>query len=148
MQIDNQLPPDCGYPICVVGTPPAAGNAFTYTVDTRKFLRIMSGSCILTTDANAANRYPYVEILYSAATIYRYYHPVAIPASQTAQISFAPVTEVFAAAFANRDHVIPIPPNFWLDPNCQFRIGAQDMQAGDTLTGIRIFCMRHWDIGI
>lgn len=126
-----------GLPIYEFGTLPAAGANFTYTVDGNYFVRLLTLSVRLATDANAANRTVRLEYLDYAGNVFAVCgNPVTYPANTTAEDFFFSVWQGQGEWEVAASNLVPLAP-LLLPPTFAFRVLVNNIQAGDTLTRIR-----------
>lgn len=126
-----------GFPQWTTGVSPAAGAEYTETFPGQYFTRILSVAFLLTPDANAANRQVALEWRDDADVRVMFTGPVVtVPASDATNFVFdvwrdQDAWEVSSTVLARMPPII-VPPTY------DFTIKVENIQAGDTLTKIRI----------
>jgi len=121
---------------------PAAGANADYAVTGLFALRVLSATCRVNTDSNAANRQVSLDYLKTGgATYVRNLPATVITASTTNQdVWWGPQYGQFDVN-TNTPLLVPLLP-LWLPPGCEVQFTLDSIQVGDTLTNIRLVVER------
>jgi hypothetical protein len=131
------------------GATPAAGANFTFTVSGAFRSRLLACVFTLDTDANVANRYVTTELLLDDNTPFNLgAAAVTYPAATVAQRYCGSMYRGVAEWATNTDVLYPLLP-VWIEEGQTIQIKVTSIQAGDTLTKIRMLfdqypTSAHW----
>lgn len=132
-------PPDLVFPAT-----PAAGANFTQAIDDGRWWRLLALTFRLNTDANVANRTVRIEYRGPDAVPFLIAgNPVTYPASTTNEdfsFSIWQPQGSWEVGAANLGTLAPV----LLQPGWDFRLTIVNIQAGDTITRIRMLVERFW----
>jgi len=130
----------------VKGTAPAAGAHFTQTVGGDLFVRLLTVSARLVTDATVASRELVLQYRDNDGTVYAQQGINAtVAASQTADYFFS-AFQPQVVATVNGSSLVPLWPLI-LVPTHDFRLFVVNVQAGDQLSRIRFVWERFYTTG-
>jgi len=124
---------NCGQPVSI--TSPAAGAGFTYTYSVAEAWKLRCLSFQMVTDANAANRIVYLDIIEPGGLrIGRFSSGFTQTTALTTIYTFS---NDIAAYGANAAASIGAPtPNVWLHPGSKITVGVTNVQVGDQISTI------------
>jgi hypothetical protein len=116
---------------------PAVASGFSYTYSVSEYWRLNSLCFQLVTDANAANRVVYLDLIDGAGNkIGRYSSGFTQTATLTTVYTFA--TQIGAYG-ANAAASIGSPVSkVWLHPGAKLTVGITNVQAGDQISAINL----------
>ena len=115
---------------------PAAGAQLLIEPPSNQRWRLHSISFLLTTDANAGDRNPFLD-MFTASQGWkgRWFTTAIQTASQAFRYTFSAIgTSNKATAAAFNSTSIPIPAHMWFDDNPDVTISVNNMQAGDQIS--------------
>lgn len=125
---------------------PAAGANYTRIVAGQHWERFLSARCLITTDANAANRFVSLDFINARGTTYvRNAASVVVTASTTNQAFEWNISRTIAEWNTNTPVLCPLMSTF-LQPAFQLQITVDNIQAGDQISGVH-FWMEKWPTG-
>lgn len=124
-------------PTLVKAASPAAGAEFTQAVDDGHWWRLLTFFVVLGTSAAVADRTLRMEYRDEADNVYHVNgNPVTYPASTTAEAFSFSVWHPRGEWEVSLTNLVPLAPVL-LQPGHDFHIEVTNIQATDTLTGIR-----------
>lgn len=134
------------YPQWQTPVAPAAGAVFTDTVPGHHYARILAVRCSVSTDSNAANRLVTFDFVNArGSTFVQNGAAVIVTASTTGQVFEWSVSRTVSEWNTNTPIWAPL-ADLFLPPAFQFKINIQNIQVGDTITGISIW-REHFPTG-
>lgn len=139
--INRALTLNSGEIVTVIGTDPAAGAEVSQTVPATYYWRIMSARVAFVTDATVANRFPTLTIDDGTTVVGTFATGTAIPASQTAAITWADTSGIIAPAAGL--HLAPFPVSIILPAGYRVRTVTTGIVAGDNY-GAPAFLIERW----
>lgn len=135
-----------GLPELVLGASPTAGAAFTQAVDGINYVRLVSVFFRLVTDANVANRVPFIEYLSSEGLRFAISGaPLTVTASTTTDFYFSSF-RTYADWPIDSTVLTPLEPTI-LSPAMSFKISATSIQATDQISRVRFVWERFFTSG-
>lgn len=115
---------------------PAAGAQLSEVIPGQFRRHILKVEVILTTDANAANRFVSVSMAQSANVMYKSYAPIACVASTTYKFFFNIGQGSTEQIGALDNYNVPLNSLMILEPSWEFQINVDNIQVGDAITGV------------
>lgn len=129
------VPHDAGHLYQAIATAPAAGAEWSYTLPADYYFRAKAICFLLTTDANVANRYAYIQFVHNAQLLCEVGPIAAQIASTASRYSFAPgITSYSLAAILHSRIALPFP--FYLPEGTVIQSLCDGIQVGDQYSSI------------
>lgn len=135
-----------GYVDHLLPAAPAAGSGATISLDPTFVWRPLSLRFSVSTDANAANRFPTVDYTDPEGNVWvRNAAGLVLTANTSQQVFDFNAQRTVAEWAANTDILAPL-SDFFIPGGWQIRISLSSIQAGDTITAIRLYAEK-WVTG-
>ena len=125
---------------------PAAGSNFSHTVGGKHYERLLAARCVVSTDANAANRFVSIDYVNARGVTYcRNAAGLVLTANTSSQAFEWNIGRSEAEWAANTPILAPLFLTF-MPPAFQINITLDAIQVGDTITGVHLW-LEKWPTG-
>lgn len=134
------------FPDYLTGASPSAGSNFTLGLDSRWSWRFVQVRFLFTADANVANRYVHVDFTDPGGVAWVANGAGVVVTASTTNQEFQFQAHRTIAEWATGTPVLAPLADTFVIPGWQLRIVADNIQAGDTITGVRMY-VEKFEVG-